>query len=197
MEHTENWYAPGYYTPEYPYRTAVTYRPWRGFLPSLDNVSSGMAYPGENPESSVTAQLKYSYFVRIINPKKKSDYIARMWHNVTQAFQSPTALKIKLMDSFPSDIPNSMNFQVGYFEPPNNTKRWIVEERDLETMYGFYESGAKINLWCEARGNQELCNENEPPAKKKKATTRITQREQKEDETDTIFKQLKEKHPDM
>ena len=32
----------------------------------------------------------------------------------------------------PADVPNAATFQIGYFEPPNNVKRWIVEEKDLK-----------------------------------------------------------------
>jgi len=39
------------------------------------------------------------------------------------------------MESFPDDVPDHVSFQVGYFEGKNSTKRWIVEPRDLQSMY--------------------------------------------------------------
>ena len=76
----------------------------------------------------------YSYFVKMINPKKKSDFVVRMWHDEHSQFKSPAELKIKLLDTFPEDISNTQDFQVGYFEPPGSTKRWISSNRDIVAM---------------------------------------------------------------
>lgn len=107
-------------------------------------------------------------------------------------FKSPEDLKLELMKSFSSEVPSTSSFQVGYLEPPSNTKRWLVEDRDLEVMYGFFQSGAKINLWCDAKGDDDNSNrENEPPPKKK------SQRDHQEEETEEIFTKLRKKHPNM
>ena len=84
----------------------------------------------------------YTYLVKIINPKKKSNYIVRMWHGVSEAFKTPTVLREKLRKAFPDDI--STDFQIGYLE--GNTKRWIVQERDLSTMYNSFDDGSKITV---------------------------------------------------
>ena len=150
--------------------------------------------------------------MRIINPKKKSDFIVRTWHDAKEAFDSPRALRLKLMESFPNDLPDHINFQLGYFEGRGSTKRWIVESRDLQSMYSFFEAGAKITLWCE--GNPVTSNDTEsssakeakqsvtdgepPPAKKaKQSVTGTSKRESFEEEIDQIFAELKEKHIDM
>ena len=166
-----------------------------GNLPATNTLLPTGSKEGHSTKAS------YSYFVRLINPKNKSDFVVRMCHDITGMIQSPTALKLKLMDSFPSDIPSTTDFQIGYFEPPSNTKRWIVDERDMKMMYSCYERGAKVNLWCEAKVKEAVPekkhanDENEPPpsAKRKKATPR----EQLEEDTDVIFQDLKEKHPKM
>ena len=138
--------------------------------------------PGPDPESVPS----YTYYVRMINPKKKSDFIVRTWHDESVQFKSPSELKFKLMDSFPDDVPSTSNFQVGYFEPPGNTiKRWIVDKRDLSAMYELFHSCAKINLWCE----RKTCEE--PPKKKRKTK----ENECFEEDIDAIFHQLKEKNP--
>ena len=53
------------------------------------------------------------------------------------------------MKSFPNDVPRVADFQVGYYE--SNSKRWLVDGKDLEVMYSHIESGDKINLWCDRK----------------------------------------------
>ena len=151
--------------------------------------------------AGTSSPSSYSYFVRMINAKKKSEYHVRIWHNVGEIFCSPTALKTKLMESFPDDLPTT-NFQVGYFEPPGNTKRWLIDERDLNSMYACIQSNgsSKVNLWCESiRQDQSthVCEEHGLPQAKKKKTSSSTKREQIEEETDEIFQKLKKNHPQM
>ena len=145
-----------------------------------------------------TRDLSYVYYVRLVqDPKKKSNYIVRQWHGVKQAFESSDEMKRLLQDSFPDDLPAlTSDFYVGYFEPPSGAKRWIVDDRDLQSLYANRDPGSKINLWCEPKlpdDNSNSGSSSEPAAKKKKGTTR----ESIELETDTVFEQLKEKHPDM
>lgn len=152
--------------------------------------------------TSATA-VKYCYYVRLINPKRKSEYLVRMWHDKIEKFDSPAKLKLSLMDSFPSDIPNTTDFQMGYFEPPNNIKRWIVDARDLKEMYSCYEVGARINLWCDRKIEQIEIEQ--PQAKKKKdegdeqkkTAKEGERREKKTADTEDIFLQLRAKHPKM
>ena len=146
-------------------------------------------------EEEPTAQ--FSYFVRIINPKKKSDYVVQAWHDVRGQFDTPDSLKEKLVEHFPNDLPTSLQFKVGYFEGRGSTKRWIFEAHDLQTMYSSADKGSKtINLWCEGKTEQDE-NDPLPPAKKSRSSVKSTRREQLEEEVDDIFKQLKEKHQDM
>ncbi len=158
--------------------------------------------PGSSTQNSTghgeadPSAASYTYYVRMINPKKKSDFVVRLWHDATEKFHSPAGLRLKLMDSFPNDVPSTTDFQIGFFEPPNNTKRWLVDQRDLDTMYSRCHTGAKMTLWCERRvsgmpENSTSDRENELPAPKK------TKREQTEADTDEAFQQLREKHPKM
>ena len=54
--------------------------------------------------------VEFRNYVRLINPKRKSDFVVRMWHDEHSKFKSPAELKIKLLDAFPSDIPSTENF---------------------------------------------------------------------------------------
>ena len=93
-----------------------------------------------------------------------SDFVVRTWHDAREAFDSPRALRLKLMESFPNDLPDHINFQLGYFEGRGSTKRWIVESPDLQSMYSDFEAGAKITLWCE--GNPVTSNDTESSSAK-------------------------------
>ena len=42
-------------------------------------------------------------------------------------------LRLNFLDTFPEDISNTQDFQVGYFEPPGSTKRWILSNRDYSS----------------------------------------------------------------
>ena len=55
------------------------------------------------------------YSVKLIDTRKKSKLIVRLWHDVTEKFKSPTDLKARLVESFPDDLPDDLSFQVGYF----------------------------------------------------------------------------------
>ena len=164
--------------------------------PARDEANSFPDAEFTTARSSGPSRSSYSYFVRLINPKKKSDYVVRMWHNTTDLFTSPARMKLSLMDYFGNEVPSTTDFQVGYFEPPSNTKRWIVDERDLKMMYSCYEVGSKINLWCERRVEHIPDKDNECPPSTRSPPSKRKKREQVETD-DEIFKQLREKNPKM
>ena len=159
--------------------------------PQLD----GAPQPPRESARSREQGASYSYDVKIINPKKKSDFVVRRWHGVTEVIRSPAVLKVKLHESFPHDVPAGSNLQVGYLE--GNHKRWIFEERDLGVMYDSFEPGSKITLWCDGIN----ADNSEPSAKRRKtATTSVTANKSTSEATDNvdqIFKELKSKHSDM
>ncbi len=70
---------------------------------------------------------------------------------------------MQIHESFPDDVPSTFDFQVGYLE--GNTKRWIVEKRDLIAMYSTFPSPSKITLWCDAKVSEPPV---EPVTKKRK-----------------------------
>ena len=86
---------------------------------------------------------------------------------------------------------------MGYLEPPSQAKRWLQEQRDLDSMYTKFAKGARITLWCKKLPCKEVVEEaevsGEPPAKKKFQTAH----EKCEEELDEIFSKLKEKHPTL
>ena len=93
--------------------------------------------------------------------------MVRTWHDENNVFDSPRGLKMKLMESFPNEVPDHVTFQVGYYEGRSSTKRWIMESRDLKAMYSALKAGSKINLWWEGKSSSVTNNDDsEPPPKK-------------------------------
>ena len=151
--------------------------------------TSQPAHHEVSSQASATPEKEtYLYYVRLINSKKKSDYVVRFWHDESCKFSSVAEVKIKLMDSFPDDV-STTNIQLGYFEP---TKCWIMENRDLEVMYRNFKPGSKITLWCE-RGKGSSSSSNDEPLPKKRKTINDEDLE----EEDGIFDELKTKNPLM
>ena len=50
-------------------------------------------------------------------------------------FKSPTDIRMKLIEEFGEQVPNTVDFTVGYFEGSQQVKVWIVTADDLQTMY--------------------------------------------------------------
>ena len=141
-----------------------------------------------NPVRVHNEEQVYEYSIRVIDPKKRSNYKTMAWHDASWKFNSIQSVKAKIAESFPDDVSHDLGFQIGYYHGRGSTKRWLVEERDLMDMYK--KSKNNINLWCEG-----ICaTENEPPAPPAKKP-RITKREAIEDEVDEMFTSLKSKHP--
>ena len=193
---------PGYYPPYYygyPHPYDAGYNAPNSESPPHsqpeDNGTGGSDSNSARPNVSVP----YVYYVRLVqDPKKRSRYVVRQWHGVGQDFQSLDEMKRLLQDAFPDELPAlTSDFYVGYFEPPSGAKRWIIDDRDLQSLYAKRDPGSKINLWCEPKLPEENGDGSgasaQPAAKKKKGTTR----ESIEVETESVFEQLKEKHPDM
>lgn len=110
-------------------------------------------------------------------------------------FQSCNQIKLKLMESFPSYVPSSTDFEIGYIKGRANIKCWIVSCDDIDAMYDAYNEGDEIALWCDAKST---CSK---PTRKRKvddddADTPRTKRTQRVDEQQKIFEELKKKHTD-
>ena len=133
---------------------------------------------------------QHSYKVKIINPHRKSDMTVPYLYNYTSRFESAIALCMKLVEEFKDVVPDSLSFSVGYFEGQKHSKIWLVTREDFSTMYGKYPKG-EITLWCDGRTEQE---DDISGRKKRKRVEVSSKRQEKEDEVDDIFKQLKEKH---
>ena len=88
--------------------------------------------------------------VKIINKAKKSDFIARDMRNFSGRFESVRNIKLKLMEEFDTLVPNSMDFDVGYFSGKQSKKQWLIEENDLMEIYENVKKNQSL-LWCNRR----------------------------------------------
>ena len=144
----------------------------------------------------VLLQHQYSYRVKITNPQRKSEVIVRQLHHFHTRFESVITLHAKLIEEFKEQVPNSLNFNVGYFEGPSHSKVWLVSNDDLDAMYARYPRG-DITLWCDSRSEREDegTGVSGRSAKRRKEET-STRRQDKEDEVDEVYQELKDKHAD-
>lgn len=97
---------------------------------------------------------------------------------------------MKLIDACKEHVPNTTDFNVGYYEGHQHLKVWLVTNDDLNSMYMKYHNGGDIVLWCDGKSENEIAK-----AKRKKGESNVgSTRHEKEDEVDNIYADLKEKH---
>ncbi len=139
----------------------------------------------------------FRYSVRIINPEKPSQFITRLLHHFHGRFTSTTALKIHLMEKLGEHVPDTVQFNIGYFENKVSRKLWLCCEDDLTALYEHFKDGGEVTLWCDVRKSTPS-DRNEQPGtssqKRKQDTAAPSKRQEKEEEVDGIFAELKEKH---
>lgn len=139
--------------------------------------------------------INYSYDVRIINPKKKSDFVVRRWHDETEIIKTPALLRVKLHESFPLDVPPTTNFKVGYMK--GNQKCWIFEERDLKLMYESFKPGSNVTFWCDGIADDSLPSSKRRKKNETPVVSASNSSSSNKENVDQIFKDLKTKHSDM
>lgn len=108
-------------------------------------------------------------------------------------FESVSALRLKLHDDFGEHVPSTTNFNVGYFEGQQHLKVWLVTADDLNSMYLKCSRGGDIVLWCDGKSDSDSST----TLKRKRSNSDSgSTRHDKEDEVESIYKDLKEKHND-
>ena len=93
------------------------------------------------------------------------------------------------MEKLGNHVPETINFNVGYFEGKQSKKRWLCCQEDLESMYRTHKNGDEITLWCEAKTNKRKKDDDDVPCTSKTQS--------KEAEVDSIFSELKKKHHEI
>ena len=94
-------------------------------------------------------------------------------------------LRMKILEELGDDLGGNIQFDVGYYE--NRTSRCsLASSDDLKVLYNIFEGKDKKNLWCNASDG----NSNSSSKTKKR------KRESDDENIDTIYRDLKEKHGD-
>jgi len=134
-------------------------------------------------------QTPYTYKVRIINPNKKSDFVLRQLHQHHSKFSTVTAIRISMMNEFDDQVPDSVKFNVGYIDERHQMSQFNRE--DLSLMYSKYKLGGEIILWCEGRYREDSRG-----SRKRDIEMASKQEQEREDQVDSVFADLKSKHND-
>ena len=62
--------------------------------------------------NKLTSDPEYSYKVKIINPNRKSDVAVFYLNDFSATFESVTSLRVKLIETFKEQDPNTLDFNV-------------------------------------------------------------------------------------
>lgn len=145
--------------------------------------------------SAASQQPEYSYKVKIINPHKKSDTILRQLNSFSSLFTSPLDLHLKIIKDCADHVPNTVDFNVGYYDGSQQAKVLIASSDDLQTMYKKYSKGGNLTMWCD--GRQPIpSNKTGTKRKNMQDSETTTLREEKESEVESTFERLSEDHGD-
>ncbi len=154
--------------------------------------------PTSTPRPNPDCVSLCNYVVRFINPQRKSDYKVRNWHNVHERFTTPRAVREKLTDCFNEHVPETMFFEIGYYEKPGNSKRWIENPEDLKAMYKSYRRNDEtIMLWCDGRNEGSCENVQKRKSSSDSNDGPQNKRSKRENEIETAFRTLSAKHSEF
>ena len=135
--------------------------------------------------------------MKIFNPKKRSQFVVRQVHHFQGKLLSLEQLKDVLSEEFNDDVPESNHkYNMGYFEGSRQTKRWLACEADLCTIYTKFSSGSEVFLWCDGRVKSVQDNVHGATSKQKPPAEASSgnKRQAREEELESVFKELKERH---
>ena len=107
----------------------------------------------------------------------------RQLHSIHSKFLSVNGLRVKLIEELEEQVPDSLKFGVGYFDGKHQMS--LVSVEDLNAMYSRHRLGGEVLLWCEGRCKDQ---------KRDSESSGLLKRQDKEEELEKAFKDLKEKH---
>jgi hypothetical protein len=89
-------------------------------------------------------------------------------------------------------IPDEGDFNVGYFEGRQHTKKWLMTRQDIYVMYTHFLGKTCVSVWCD--GIETDVSDEETPVN---TSVHVRKRGQQEEELEQVFLQIKEKHGSM
>lgn len=136
--------------------------------------------------------------MKIFDPHRKRKFTVREVHRFTGKLSSIQHVRDILADEFEEEVPASnTKYNLGYFEGKYQTKRWLASAEDFKMMYTRYLPGSEIFLWCDGReADSEDTNGKGAETRKSANEGTVNKRKEREEELDSIFRKLQEKHDD-
>ena len=128
-----------------------------------------------------------TYRIKIINPTKKDVVVRdlRQFHG-----------QVKLMEEFKDQVPETINFSVGYFVGRQSTKKWLVSQEDLDCMYTAVRQAGKTDICLWYDGRQEAKDIDMSQKRRRESSPVPTSRRAVKEKIDELFLELKETHVD-
>ena len=72
-------------------------------------------------------------------------------------------LRSYIKGEFRLNVPESDSFALGYYQKARgNSKIYLVNENDMDTMYSQYAEAQEIPLWCDGRSGELDNSDTEP-----------------------------------
>jgi len=107
-------------------------------------------------------------------------------HSIHKNFATVNGLRVKLIEEFKEQVPDSLKFGLGYFDSRHQMS--LVSAEDLKVMYSKHRLRGEILLWCEGwfKGWKHDSSE----------LGGLLKHQEKEEELQSIFKDLKGQHTD-
>ena len=94
--------------------------------------------------------------VKIINKAKRSEFVTQDLKTFTGVFKSIKNMKLKLMEEMDTLVPQSLDFQLGYYSGKQSKKHWLINDADLKDMYHAHDSRQSVFLWCDRADEQKI-----------------------------------------
>ncbi len=145
---------------------------------------------------------RFTHFVKIINPNKKTEYSTKTWHDASRKFKSVRKLRSQLKRSLHDQLPDTHedDIEFGYVSPGHGAKGqqlWVTNGSDLKEMYASHAGKKKIMIWffAESKGastkKRPRSSEN---ATSSKRSCKSDAHSSKLEEVDKIVTELEKKH---
>ena len=100
-------------------------------------------------------KIRSKYFVKTLNVRRK--------------FESLSSLRSALWHELEERIPDEGDFNIGYFEGRQHTKKWLTSKVDLDAMYTYFNGKMCVNLWCDGKEEDASDDEVVPASSSKKS----------------------------
>ena len=108
-----------------------------------------------------------------------------------------------MYETFDDNLPESREFELGFYRGRGGSKTSILDEEDMTSMYEYYSNPAQeISLWCHGKfGSDEDQPESfQGQSRKRKnedaSTCSSSKRKAAREETEEIMEKLKQNHGD-